>query len=70
MTSASRRRSRPVRSAIRLVEQLGSCTLEGSSPEARFEVALPERTGIESALADQLLVPARVLMPPGRDGDG
>jgi RimJ/RimL family protein N-acetyltransferase len=63
--------------AIELVARLGECTLEQASSEVRFEVALPERAGVGTALHDLLravagglLAPARVLAAPwGRPGD-
>lgn len=62
--------------ALRLVERLGHGTLECSSPEVRFDVALPERSGAGHALGELLravaaglLAPARLLMPRGAAGD-
>jgi GNAT superfamily N-acetyltransferase len=61
--------------AIRLVERLAGGTLELQGPEVRFDVALPERAGVGSALRDLLrgvaaglLAPARVLAA-GRERD-
>jgi RimJ/RimL family protein N-acetyltransferase len=62
--------------AIRLVEQLGDGALERDRTEVHFEVELPERGGLGSALdellravAAGLLAPARALLPRSQARD-